>query len=101
MSCCGVGPVAGESTLNFSSFGVRLRRNQLHQIPELLRAIPPRRVAEMQSALARLWERFTYSSLAIAERDRHCAAAPRSSCSLCRRAMRVARAWAAEGRGKG
>ena len=67
-----------ENVLDFSSFGVRLPRAQLHRLPQILRAIPPHRVAEMQLALGKVWERFTFSSLAIAERDRHCAAAPAS-----------------------
>ena len=77
-----------ENVLDFSSFGVRLPRAQLHRLPQILRAIPPRRVAEMQLALGKVWERFTFSSLAIAERDRHCAAAPASrDCRTMRRGL--------------
>lgn len=61
-----------ENVLNFTAFAVRLPRRDLPRLPELLRAIPDARVAEMQAALGRVWERFTYSSLAIAERDRAC-----------------------------
>ena len=61
-----------ENVLNFSAFGVRLSRRDLPRLPEILRAIPEARVAQMQVALRAVWERFTYSSLAIAERDRAC-----------------------------
>ena len=61
-----------ENVLNFSAFAVRLPRKDLPRLPTLLRAIPEARVREMQGALAKVWERFTYSSLAIAERERAC-----------------------------
>ena len=62
-----------ERELNFSAFGVRIPRAQLPQLPVILRMIPPTRVAAMQAALNTVWERFTFSSIAIAERDRQCA----------------------------
>ena len=52
---------------------MRVPRARLHELPAILRAIPPARVVQMQATLARVWERFTFSSLAIAERDRRCA----------------------------
>ena len=42
---------------------MRLERDQLPQLVDLLRAIPPARVAELQAELAKVWERFTYSAL--------------------------------------
>ena len=68
-----------ETVLNFSAFAVRIPRNQLPQLPQILRAIPPERVRAMQAALSRVWERFTFSSLAIAERERQCATDPTSA----------------------
>ena len=65
-----------ESVLDFDSYAVRVPRSQIHRIPEILRDISPRRVASMQAALGKVWERFTFSSLALAERDRLCAHAP-------------------------
>lgn len=61
-----------ENVLNFSRFAIRLPRAKLPQLPQILRAIPESRVAELQRGLSLVWERFTYSSLAIAERRRLC-----------------------------
>lgn len=61
-----------ETVLDFASFAVRLPRASLPELPEILRAIPEERIVRMQDALAKVWERFTYSSLALAERARRC-----------------------------
>ena len=61
-----------EDVLDFSSFALRLNRSQLAELPQILRDIPATKVAAMQASLGRVWERFTYSSLAIAERRRRC-----------------------------
>jgi len=62
--------------LDFNAYAIRVPRAKIGRIVEILRAIPPARIARMQSALAKVWERFTFSSLALAERDRICANAP-------------------------
>jgi hypothetical protein len=61
-----------EGVLDFSSFGVRVPRRRLPQLIQILRRIPPARIAQLRQGLARVWERFTYSSLALAERQRRC-----------------------------
>ena len=77
-----------EDVLNFSAYAVRIPRRRLHALPEILRAIPPAQVEAMQAALGRVWERFTYSSLAIAERERQCAAdAHAPDCAALRRGL--------------
>ena len=78
-----------ENVLNFSAYAVRIERAQMHRLPEILRSISPQRVRAMQAALARVWERFTYSSLGIAERDRRCAESPHSrSCNALTEGLR-------------
>ena len=61
-----------ENVLDFNSFAVRVARADLPMLPTILRNISAQRVDAMQAAMARVWERFTYSSLALAERDRRC-----------------------------
>ncbi len=51
-----------ESILDWPSFSLRLKEDQLAQLPELLLAVPPARLEAMQAALARVWHRFTYFS---------------------------------------
>ncbi len=58
--------------LDYSRFAVRLRRSDLPRMVEILRAIPPERVLALRSGLASVWERFTYSFIARAERWRQC-----------------------------
>ena len=64
--------VPWEGTLDLAAFGLRVPRAQLASLPQILRAIPEARVRRLQRGLARVWERFTYSSLALAERSRRC-----------------------------
>lgn len=52
-----------EGVLNMSRFTVRVERRDLPRIVEVLRGIPPDRIAAMQAELARVWERFTYSGI--------------------------------------
>ena len=51
-----------ESALDWPAFSLRLREDQLAQLPELLLAVAPQRLEAMQAALARVWHRFTYFS---------------------------------------
>ena len=52
-----------EGVLNITRFTIRIERDQLPRLVDILRAIPPSRVAELQAELAKVWERFTYSAL--------------------------------------
>mmetsp|Transcript_21454 Transcript_21454/g.54885 ORF Transcript_21454/g.54885 Transcript_21454/m.54885 type:complete len:272 (+) Transcript_21454:253-1068(+) len=61
-----------ENVLDFSSFALRLPRSDIPRLPEILRAVPESKIASMQEAMSRVWERFTYSSLVVAEHDRQC-----------------------------
>ena len=61
-----------EGVLDLDSFGVRIPRADLPRMIDILRAIPRDRVAALRAGLRAVWERFTYSSLALAERRRRC-----------------------------
>jgi len=52
-----------EGILDLSRFAIRITRDQIPHIVDILRAIPQQKVVEMQSELARVWERFTYSGV--------------------------------------
>ena len=54
------------------SFALRLPRAKLPRLAEELRAVPPERVAALQAGGRRVWERFTFSSLGLAEKRRMC-----------------------------
>ena len=51
-----------EGVLDVAKFSLRVERQQLPSLVELLRAVPPQRVAELQAELAKVWERFTYAA---------------------------------------
>lgn len=61
-----------ENVLAFSSYALRLPRADLPRLPQILRRVPQSRIHSMQQAMSRVWERFTYSSLVVAERQRRC-----------------------------
>jgi len=63
---------AWEDVLDFDSFALRLPRAKLPRLAEELRAVPPERVAALQAGGRRVWERFTFSSLGLAEKRRMC-----------------------------
>ena len=65
-----------ENVLNFTSFAIRLPRNQLHRMIDILKAIPQERIKAMQAKLSVVWERFTFSSLVKAEASRSCTEQP-------------------------
>ena len=67
-----------ENVLNFTSFAIRLPRNQLHRMIDILKAIPQERIKQMQAKLSVIWERFTFSSLVKAEASRSCTEQPGS-----------------------
>jgi hypothetical protein len=51
-----------ESILDWDAFGLRVAQDQLEQLPQLLQAVTPERLAAMQAALAKVWHRFTWFS---------------------------------------
>jgi hypothetical protein len=51
-----------ESILDWDAFGLRVAQDQLEQLPQLLQAVTPERLAAMQAALAKAWHRFTWFS---------------------------------------
>ena len=77
-----------ENVLAFDSYAVRVRRADIGKLPQILRAIPQERVRAMQTAIATVWERFTFSSVAMAERDRICDGAEDGGGSFACRTMR-------------
>ena len=52
-----------EGMLDLSKFAIRVERHELGGLADRLRSIPPAKVREMQGELAKVWERYTYSSL--------------------------------------
>ncbi len=61
-----------EDVLDLPSFAVRLPRRDLPNLPAVLRAIPREHIVQMQIAISRVWERFSYSSVGVAEAVRRC-----------------------------
>eukprot|EP00798_Chlamydomonas_sp_ICE-L_P009449 gene9449-1687_t len=51
-----------ESILDWSSFSVRIREDQLERIPEILKSITPTQVHKMQRHLTQVWHRFGYQT---------------------------------------
>ena len=62
--------VPWENVLDFAAFGLRVARADLPRLPQILRGISEVRVRQLQRGLAAVWERFTYSSLALAAAGR-------------------------------
>ncbi|KAG2432503.1 hypothetical protein HXX76_008848 [Chlamydomonas incerta] len=56
-----------ESILDVGRFSVRLAQADMARAPQLLKAIPAERVAEMQAALSRVWFRYRYMGLRMIE----------------------------------
>jgi hypothetical protein len=50
---------------------MRVPRHEMGGLLEKLRAISPARLAQMQAALRRVWPRFAYLRLVLAEQARH------------------------------
>ncbi len=51
-----------ESILDWEAFSIRVPEAQIEQLPQLLLAITPERLAAMQAALAKVWHRFAWFS---------------------------------------
>jgi len=56
-----------ENVLNYSAFSVRISEADIGRFPQILRAIPPSRIAALQDGLRRVRSRFTYASIASNE----------------------------------
>ncbi|KAI3425325.1 hypothetical protein D9Q98_009089 [Chlorella vulgaris] len=54
--------VSFESIIDVTQFSIRVPQADLEKLPEILQAVPQARREEMQRALTRVWQRFTYSS---------------------------------------
>ncbi|KAL4426069.1 hypothetical protein ABPG77_007865 [Micractinium sp. CCAP 211/92] len=54
--------VSFESILDCPAFTVRIPQADAEKLPEILQAIPEKRRLEMRHNLARVWQRFTWSS---------------------------------------
>ncbi len=59
-----------ESVLDAGQYALRIPRSQMGQLVQILRAVPPARVASMQAALQRVWPRFTFLGVIAAEEAR-------------------------------
>ena len=68
-----------EGVLNISRFSIRISRDEIPKVIEILRAIPAADVRRMQGELAKVWERFTYSGVFKREYalQRHAAISPK------------------------
>ena len=51
-----------ESIVDLSAFTVRIAQADAERLPDILLAIPHQKRQEMRAAMARVWQRFTYSS---------------------------------------
>lgn len=49
--------LAFESILDFPSFALRIPQADMERVPDILLAVPPEKVAELQRGLARVWRR--------------------------------------------
>ncbi|KAL4443960.1 hypothetical protein ABPG75_011697 [Micractinium tetrahymenae] len=54
--------VSFESILDLSAFTLRIPEAEAERLPEVLRAVPEARRRQMQLNLARVWQRFAYTS---------------------------------------
>lgn len=59
-----------ESELNASAYAVRVRREHMAGLVQMLRSMPAARVAQLQAGLAAVWPRFTYLGNVRAEEER-------------------------------
>ena len=59
-----------ESVLDAPSYSIRVRREQLPSLVDMLRAMPAEKILSMQAALARVWPRFSYLGAVAAEARR-------------------------------
>ena len=54
--------VSFESIIDLSEFSLRISQADAEKLPEILQAVPRARREEMQRALGRVWQKYTYSS---------------------------------------
>ena len=74
-----------ESALDASAYSLRVAREDMPRLRHILRAVLPERVAAMQRALASVWPRFSYLSVAAAEAARRQQRLPLAVVSAARR----------------
>ena len=56
-----------EGVLDARAYSLRVKRDDMPRLLDILRAVPPAEVARMQAALRRVWPRFSYLSVATRE----------------------------------
>lgn len=54
--------MAFETVLDFTSFSLRIPEADMARVPEILKAVPPDRVAQLQQGLAGVWRRFMFTN---------------------------------------
>lgn len=59
-----------QTSLPSDTFSIRLTRQQMPQIVEILRAVPSETIGRMQATLREVWPRFSYLGSYVAERAR-------------------------------
>ena len=59
-----------ESVLDTPSYALRVKREEMPRLIEILRSVPQGRIAKMQAALRTAWPRFSYLSVAASEHAR-------------------------------
>ncbi|KAL6761490.1 exostosin-like glycosyltransferase [Haematococcus lacustris] len=58
-----------ESQIEYFEFSIRVRENQLAQLVDILLAVSPEQLKQLQEGLANVWMRFRWNGLPLAERD--------------------------------
>ena len=68
-ACCASAPclqdivhVSFESIIDLSEFSLRIPQADAEKLPDILQAVPQAQREEMQRALGRVWQKYTYSS---------------------------------------
>ncbi|PSC76758.1 exostosin-like glycosyltransferase [Micractinium conductrix] len=55
--------MAFEDILDYPAFSLCIAQADMEKVPEVLQAVSPERVLELQQGLAKVWRRFTYTGL--------------------------------------
>jgi len=62
--------VPWEGVLDIAAYALRVRREQMGALPQILSQVPEARVRAMQATLRRVWPRYTYAGVVDAEEKR-------------------------------